>query len=115
MSLRAELVRLGLRWLMIPRGRSEDTVERLRRQTERFTRWTPSPPAKAETEIADLGGVPAQVVTTPASRSDRYVLFLHGGGYVTASPALYRHITWRLADAAGAAIVAIDYRLAPEH
>ena len=43
------------------------------------------------------------------------MLFLHGGGYVTASPALYRHLTWRLADAARREIVAIDYRLAPEH
>jgi acetyl esterase/lipase len=115
MSLQAELVRLGLRWLMTPRGSPEDTIARLRRQTAGFTWWAPSPPGKTRTSAENLGGVPAQIVTTPASRSEVWVLFLHGGGYVTASPALYRHITWRFADAARATIAAIDYRLAPEH
>jgi monoterpene epsilon-lactone hydrolase len=43
------------------------------------------------------------------------VLFVHGGGYVTGSPSLYRHVTWRLAAAARAQLLALDYRLAPEH
>ena len=115
MSLRAEIVRLGLRWLMKPGGRPEDTVARLRRQTSGFTWWVPSPPAKTTTAVVQLGGVPAHLVGTPASRPDRQVLFLHGGGYVAGSPALYRHIIWRLADASGARIAALDYRLAPEH
>src|SRR5207302_11137171 len=115
MSLRAEIVRLGLRWLMKPDGRPEDAVARLRRQAEGFIWWVPSSPATTRTEAVELGGVPAQLVATPASRSDRHVLFLHGGGYVAGSPALYRHITWRLADATGARIAAVDYRLAPEH
>ncbi len=63
----------------------------------------------------DAGGVPGEVITTPASRPDRHVLFLHGGGYVTGSPALYRHFTWRIATAARARVLALDYRLAPEH
>jgi acetyl esterase/lipase len=63
----------------------------------------------------DVGGVPGEFVATPASRPDHHLLFLHGGGYVTGSPALYRHFTWRLATGARARVVAIDYRLAPEH
>ena len=31
------------------------------------------------------------------------------------SPRLYRHFTWRMADAARARVLIIDYRLAPEH
>jgi monoterpene epsilon-lactone hydrolase len=115
MSVRAELVRLGMRWLMTSGGRPEDTIARLRRQTAGFTWWAPSPPRKTKTSAEDLSGVPVQIITTPASRPDVYILFLHGGGYVTASPTLYRHITWRFADAAGATIAAVDYRLAPEH
>ena len=41
-------------------------------------------------------------VATPRSRADRHVLYLHGGGYVYGSPALYRDLTWRIADAAAA-------------
>jgi acetyl esterase/lipase len=63
----------------------------------------------------DAGGVRGELVATAASRLDRHVLFLHGGGYVTGSPALYRHFTWRIATAARARVLAIDYRLAPEH
>ena len=43
------------------------------------------------------------------------MLFLHGGGYNSGSPAMYRHFTWRIAEAARARVLAIDYRLAPEH
>jgi len=34
---------------------------------------------------------------------------------VAGSPALYRHFTWRIATAMRATVLAIDYRLAPEH
>jgi epsilon-lactone hydrolase len=63
----------------------------------------------------DAGGVKGEFITTPACRPDRAVLFLHGGGYVTGWGALYRHFTWRIATAARARVLAIDYRLAPEH
>jgi len=115
MSIQAELIRLGLRWLLRPRLGAEDTVAKMRRQTEGFTRWTPPPPPGTATTAASLRGVPAQMITRPGSLLGRHVLFLHGGGYATGSPALYRHITWRLADATAARITAIDYRLAPEH
>ena len=62
-----------------------------------------------------LGGRPALRVRSLASQPARQILFLHGGAYVTGSPALYRHILWRFAVAAEAQVAAIDYRLAPEH
>jgi acetyl esterase/lipase len=43
------------------------------------------------------------------------LLYLHGGGYVTCSPATHRELIARLALATGARCVAPDYRLAPEH
>jgi epsilon-lactone hydrolase len=43
------------------------------------------------------------------------ILYLHGGGYVTCSPASHRHVLARLAIVTGARCVAPDYRLAPEH
>jgi acetyl esterase/lipase len=42
-------------------------------------------------------------------------LFLHGGAYVTGSPDLYRHVSWRFASAARAQFIAVEYGLAPEH
>src|SRR5947207_8274951 len=115
MSLRAELVRLGLRWFLKSGNRPGVTIAMRRRHTARFERWVPPRPADTETLSAMLGGVAARCIATPASGAERHVFFLHGGGYVTGSPELYRHITWRIATAARAMVWAIDYRLAPEH
>jgi len=112
-SLRAELVRIGVRWLIKRRGRP--TVAVARRSIRAAARWIPRPPAGTEVQAVDAGGVPGEFVATAATRHDRHLLFLHGGGYVTGSPALYRHFTWRIATAARARVLAIDYRLAPEH
>jgi monoterpene epsilon-lactone hydrolase len=115
MSLRAEFVRLGLRWLIKRGNRHTVTVARHREQIARFERWMPTPPADAEIGRGDVGGVASLRVGMRAARRDRDILFLHGGGYVAGSAALYRHFLWRLAAAADAQVTAIDYRLAPEH
>ena len=115
MSVQAELVRLGLRWLLKPGNRPEVTIPARRARSANFERWVPSPPADTETRHQLLGGVPAMRVAAPGSRRDRHILFLHGGGYATGSPELYRHITWRFAAAAMAQVAVIQYRLAPEH
>jgi monoterpene epsilon-lactone hydrolase len=111
-SLRSELVRLGLRWFV---KRRHVTVAAARQSLLAAAKLVPRPRAGTEVRPVDAGGVPGDLITTPASRPDRHVLFLHGGGYVTGSPALYRHFTWRIATAARAYVLAIDYRLAPEH
>src|ERR1700693_1958500 len=114
MSLRAELVRLGVRWFIKRRDRP-DTTAQMRQWRTAAERLIPSPPAGTETVVLDAGGVPAALVVTRASRRDRHILYLHGGGFVTGSSALYRHLTWRLAAAARARLLSVDYRLAPEH
>jgi acetyl esterase/lipase len=43
------------------------------------------------------------------------ILYLHGGGYVACSPLTHRPITATLARLTGRRVLALDYRLAPEH
>lgn len=43
------------------------------------------------------------------------ILYLHGGAFCTGSPRTHRSITTRLAKFANAQVLAIDYRLVPEH
>ena len=114
MSLRAEIVRLGTRWLLKGKGAGGDLAER-RRRAEAAGRLVPNPPPGTQRIAVDAGGVAAEWVVTPASHHDRHILYVHGGGFVIGSPALYRHLTWRLAAAAQSRVLAIDYRLAPEH
>ena len=113
-SLRAELVRLGLRTFIKRRHRSEP-IEVLRRRFRRMETLVPQPPRGTRIEHVSAGGVPAEMIVTRVSAADRYVLFLHGGAYATGSPRLYRHFTWRMANAARARLLAIEYRLAPDH
>ncbi len=91
------------------------TTAQRRRRIQGYERWVRKPPAGTETVLQSLGDVPAVRIARPESQAGRYILYLHGGGYVTGSPALYRHITWRIAAAARSQLIAINYRLAPEH
>lgn len=112
MSVRGELVRLGLRAFV---KRVYPTVEAARASLRLAQALVPAPPAGTRVSRLDAFGVPADRVATPVSLPDRHVLYLHGGGYVSGSPALYRSFTWRIAAAARAQVLVPDYRLAPEH
>jgi epsilon-lactone hydrolase len=115
MSLRSEMVRLGLRWLIKRRNYRELSIEQHRQLASTAERLVPDPPAGTTTRSVNAGGVQAHLITTPASEPHRHVLFLHGGGFIIGSPSLYRHVTWRIAETTGARVLAVDYRLAPEH
>jgi acetyl esterase/lipase len=73
------------------------------------------PEARVDYTADELAGVATLEVTTPATRPGATVLYFHGGGYVTGSPRDYRPLLSHLATAARARVVAVDYRLAPEH
>jgi acetyl esterase/lipase len=114
MSLRAELLRLGIRMFLKRRSHHLD-IETWRRDMRAMEKLVPRPPARSQTVEVKGGRLTFHRVTTPASRPERNVLYLHGGGYVSGAPAHYRHFTWRIAETVGACVWAIEYRLAPEH
>jgi monoterpene epsilon-lactone hydrolase len=115
MSLRAEMVRLGLRTVFKATGDKEPDLAKIRRGIGRLSWWVRNPPRTTKAVRVMAGGVPAIQVATPRSRHDRHILYLHGGGFVYGTPSLYRDLIWRVADAAGAVVLVVDYRLAPEH
>jgi epsilon-lactone hydrolase len=114
MSWRAELLRLGLRTLLKRRSRGFE-VEAWRRGMHRTAPLVPRPPYGTDITVVQAGELSMHRTTTAASRLERNVLYLHGGGYVSGGPAFYRHFAWRIADAVKARIWALEYRLAPEH
>jgi len=63
----------------------------------------------------DAGGVPAEWVIAPGADNTRRVLYIHGGGFVVGSPKSHRTITSKFSEITGCAVLAIDYRLMPEH
>ncbi len=66
-------------------------------------------------EQVDVDGTPGEWISTPTAQNGLTLLYLHGGGYVIGSINSHRDLISRLARAAGARALAIDYRLAPEH
>ena len=48
-------------------------------------------------------------------RSRPCLLWIHGGGYILGCPEMDELLLCRMADEIGCLVVAIDYRLAPEH
>jgi acetyl esterase/lipase len=112
-SLHAELMRIGVRWL-IKRRSLHQSAEQTRARLQRMDKLTPKAPAGTRTERVIAGGAPTELVIVPVSKPGRYVLYLHGGAYRAGSPSNYRHFTWRIATATCAAVLILDYRLAPE-
>ena len=72
-------------------------------------------PAGVVGTAVDAGGVSGEWVDAPGGVADRAVLYLHGGGYVAGSIDSHRNLTGHLAQAMGCRVLALDYRLAPEH
>ena len=71
--------------------------------------------ADIKREVVSAGGVKAEWVSAPDADAGRAVLYLHGGGYVIGSIDTHRSLAARLSRASKARVLAIDYRLAPEH
>ena len=66
-------------------------------------------------EKIDAGGVPAEWISVPGARPDRSILYLHGGGFRLGSIDSHRDLMQRISGAAQARVLAVDYRLSPEH
>ena len=63
----------------------------------------------------DAGGVAAEWVIAPGVDSSRRTLYIHGGAWMMGSPRSHRAITSRFSEITGGVVLAIDYRLMPEH
>lgn len=72
-------------------------------------------------EVLDLaapgpgGDVPVRVYVPEAAGALPLVVFFHGGGWVMGTLDTYDVVCRALANAAGAVVASVGYRLAPEH
>jgi epsilon-lactone hydrolase len=63
----------------------------------------------------DAGGVRAEWVLARGADEARRTLYIHGGAFMMGSPRSHRTLTTRFSAMTGGAVLAIDYRLMPEH
>jgi epsilon-lactone hydrolase len=93
-------------------GGGKPTVEKMRAGMEKVSeRVAPD----VNCQPIDAGGVKAEWIVPPNAAADRVILYFHGGGYVMGSINTHRAMVARIARAAQARALALDYRLAPEH
>ena len=63
----------------------------------------------------DIDGLKAEWVVAPGADSSNRMLYVHGGAFMLGSPKSHRLLTSKFSQMANAAVLAIDYRLMPEH
>src|SRR5882757_3497320 len=97
----------------------EQTVPAARLATEGFLalQGDPVPVASVvnRTVPGPAGEIPVRVYTPAGTGPLPVVLFFHGGGWVIGDLEVVDRPCRQLASAAGAIVVSVDYRLAPEH
>ena len=112
---RAELVALFemLRSMPLPQS-----IPEMRAQIDAFAPFVnANPPAvgRVESGVRISDQVGADVVVPPGDGPFPTLIYLHGGGWSIGSPATHAKLARQLCVGAGAVVVNVDYRLAPEH
>ena len=103
----------ALRALIAARPKSTDLNENRRNFDERGRQN--AVPSDVSIEKIDAGGVKAEWNTPPDADPGSAIIYVHGGGYLIGSLDSHRHLTAEISRAATTRVLALDYRLAPEH
>lgn len=105
----------------------ESVVARVRATYARWGRDTPvaqmradwdalfDTPVDATVTPVDAGGVRCAWVQAPGTRSDRTVVYLHGGGFQVGSLTSHGKLMAGLSATTGVRVLGVDYRMTPEH
>ena len=93
---------------------SQGATEGRRRSFERMTDDF-SIDVQAKYNRLSAGGATAEWVAAEGASNSRVVLYFHGGGYIIGSPRTHRPMLAHLSKESAGRVLALDYRLAPEH
>jgi epsilon-lactone hydrolase len=102
-----------IREIIASRPRVSDITQRRRDIDARGLAFGLASDVKVENVSA--GGVRADWTSTPGADATAVVLYVHGGGYAIGSLDSHRHLVAEIGRACGTRMLALDYRLAPEH
>ncbi len=94
--------------------RSEMTIAETREFAERGNGLSGEPVELARVYDAALAGVPVRFYE-PAAAQPCTILYIHGGRFISGNLNSHDTLCRSLAAGSGCKVVAVDYRLAPEH
>jgi acetyl esterase len=103
------------RWLArAPSGFTQFDVAAMRAAVAERARSRPPGPDLDEVRDVMVGSLPARLYR-PSAAPVPLVVYLHGGGWTIGGVDSFDRLCRRVADGSGAAVLFLDYRLAPEH
>jgi epsilon-lactone hydrolase len=95
------------------RGWNRDTtVAQMRRDWDAAFETSMTP---ASCEPVSAGGIDGEWIAPANAVKDKAILYFHGGGFRLGSVSSHRELIARISEASGCRVLAINYRLAPEH
>ncbi|MEU7042003.1 alpha/beta hydrolase [Streptomyces varsoviensis] len=95
-------------------GEGPDSLADVRLGYRKFFQDSFPAPDGVTFESVDADGVPAEIAVPEDAIPGRYMVYLHGGAYITGDPQGYRGLTGTLARRLRARVLVPDYRLAPD-
>ena len=110
-SLQANFVKLILR--LRPYGWAKGSIQEQRSRMDKRAHYSQLL-KKVHTEQFEINGIMYGWVK-PADPQDCVILYFHGGAYALGSVNAHREFLSRLASATRCQVLALNYRLAPEH
>ena len=112
-SLQSYATRWTVKNLIAPILNAETPIAIQRKKLDKLTGIAPLPRGVSTRNIT-IRGMPALWIDVQA-KTQRTLLFLHGGAYNIGSIDSHKELAARLGLASKANVLLIDYRLAPEH
>lgn len=114
-SRRARLFNAMLKVALKTAWTSRTTVADIRRLVRRFDRIFGAGKTRASVVGVDAAGVKCQWIKADGVDDSRVLFYIHGGGFAVHLPRLYGKVAAQLSKQFDAAVLLIDYRLAPEY
>ena len=90
-------------------------IPALRNRMDKLNEWAASDQADIRREPLQCNGVSAEWLIPADCRSDRVLLYIHGGAFVARTPQVHGAMVSSWCHALNARALMVDYRLAPEH
>jgi acetyl esterase len=101
---------------LYPENAVEFTMDEQRAFYDRYCAHFRKPrPAAVSAEDFTVGAVPCRRYRKTGTQGVPVMLYLHGGGYVVGGLDSHDDVCAEICDGAGIDVVAVQYRLAPEH
>lgn len=114
-SIRAQLLNLGSKLAVKTLWSSDTDAQAFRKRIRQIDNLFMGGLRNCAVESVTIEGIAAEWIIPENSTPDRVMIYLHGGGFTTFGPKMYRRLCNDIGSKLKARVLLVNYRLAPEH